>query len=215
MNQQTHLKDHKKISLKLPLIIVSFVILIIIGFLTMREPERKFVVSVDDMQKAVLQRNETIKPEEVLKIINSADESYRFIDLRNPHDFIKGHIKGAINIPKQYLLADEYDKLIKDTSKINILYAKTHDEACGPWMILKQLGFNNNRILLGGYSYYSKTGTLAQNISPKDYLDEKPKYDYAKVVKSVSGSAVIGSSKKKKKIKIKRKKKKKGAEGGC
>ena len=215
MNEETHLKDHKKISLKLPLIIIFFVVIVIIGFLTMQKPERKFVISVDQMQKEVLKRNETIKPSEAITISESNNDAYRFIDLRNPHDFIKGHINGAINIPKQYLLSEEYDKLIQDTSKINILYSGTHDDACGPWMILKQLGYNNNRILLGGYKLYKKAEKLTAQINPKDYLDESPKYDYAKIVKSTSGSVVFGSTKKKKKITIKRKKKKKGAEGGC
>ena len=105
--------------------------------------------------------------------------------------------------------------MINDTSKINILYSDNHDDACGPWMILKQLGYNNNRILLGGYNNFIKAGSLNGKQNPKEYLDEIAKYDYAKVIKSVSGSAVIGSAKKKKKITIKRKKKKQGAEGGC
>ena len=46
MNKETHLKDHKKISLKLPIIIGAFLIIVILGFLTMRAPERKSVIQM-------------------------------------------------------------------------------------------------------------------------------------------------------------------------
>ena len=213
MTQETHTKDHKKVSLKLPVSITVFLAIVIIGFVTMKAPKRVFIISVDEMHQIILDNKDVIKPQDAYKIEKSNDEKYRFIDLRNPQDFLISHIEGAINAPQQHILSNEFAYLFKDTTTTNILYSNNYDATCGPWMILKQLGYNNNKILLGGYKYYNNISDTIKN--KQSYMDEKPRYDYAKIVKSTAGSSIGSSSAKKKKFLGKRKKKKKGAEGGC
>ncbi|SEH05433.1 rhodanese-like domain-containing protein [Candidatus Venteria ishoeyi] len=211
-----HPKDHNKIAKKLPTIGVVFLFVIIVGFITTKEPEHKYVISITEMQAAVLDQKESLSPEESIKILYSHSPEYRFIDLRNPHDYINGHIEGAVNIPLQNLLSEEYASLLEDESITNILYAYSQSQACGPWMLLKQLGYNNNRIMLGGYNFIKNNVMDNFTLRSNNYQDELAKYDYAKVVKETSGGLNVGSkSKAKKALPVARKKKKKAAAGGC
>ena len=211
-----HKKDYKKISNKLPLIGVAFVLILIVGFVSSKEPELKYEMSSEQMHIELLKRTEILTPEEAVKILYSNTPGYRFIDLRTPQDFINGHIDGAINIPLQNILSDEYNDFWADRSKINIIYANTHDQACGPWMLLKQLGHNNNRIMLGGYSFFRENVKDDFAIRSKNYHDEKAKYDFAKIVKETAGSGVsTAKPSQTKKAPPVRRKKKLAAEGGC
>jgi rhodanese-related sulfurtransferase len=211
-----HPKDSKKIANKLPLIGIAFVLLLIVGFATTKKPEHSYAISVEEMHKVVVNHDEVFTPEEAIKILYSKNPAYRFIDLRNPHDFINGHIEGAINIPLQNILSEENQNIWDDTTTTNILYANSHDISCGPWMLLKQLGYNNNRILLGGYGFYKNNVLENFTLRSKNFRDELPKYDYAKIVKETAGGANVGSqTKAKKPLPEKRKKKKQAASGGC
>ena len=209
-----HPKDHKKISYKLPIGGIISVFIIIVGFATMQEPEIEYNISVSEIQEQILLRNNAINPEEAGKILFSNNKEYRFIDLRNPQKYLQGHLEGAINIPSSNLFAEENQTLLKDTSFQNILYSSNHTEACGPWMILKQIGYNNNKVLLGGYEFMKDN--IINNFSPKskEYTDEVAKYDFAKIVKETAGSNISTSSVKKKKSPVRRKRKA-GASGSC
>ena len=214
--EYAHPKDHKKISKKLPAIGIAFLLIVIIGLLSSKDPELKYTISVADMQKAVLDRADTISPEEAVKYLHSNSPEYRFIDLRNPQDFINGHVDGAINIPQHNILSEEYKDIWNDESKTNIIYANSHDQACGPWMLLKQLGHNNNRILMGGYNFFKDNVKEDFSVRSKNYLDEKPKYDFAKIVKETAGSmSAMPKSTAKKPGPVVRRKRKKSASGGC
>ncbi|MCF8374535.1 MAG: rhodanese-like domain-containing protein [Bacteroidales bacterium] len=211
-----HPKDHQKIAYKLPLIGVAFLFVIIVGFVTTKEPEHKYALSVADMHKAVINHKETLTPEEAVKIMYSNNPAYRFVDLRNPQDFINGHIDGAVNIPLQNILSEEYQSLWEDTAITNILYANSHDKACGPWMLMKQLGHNNNRILLGGYNFFKNNVMDNFTLRSNNYQDEVAKYDYAKIVQETSGGQNVSSQATSKKAPpVARKKKKGAAQGGC
>ncbi len=211
-----HPSDHKKISKKLPVIAIVFVAIIVLGFVTTKEPEMKYRITVDEMHQELLQGNEALTPEEAIQILYSNKTGYRFIDLRNPHEFINGHIDGALNIPLQNIFSEENKSIWNDSSLINILYAASHDEACGPWMLLKQLGHNNNRILLGGYNFIRENAFEDFKLRSKEYHNEKAKYDYAKIVNETAGGLkVSGPTVSGKKLPIRRKKKKQSAEGGC
>ncbi len=56
-----------------------------------------------------------------------------------------------------------------------ILIAETQSEANGPWMLLKQLGYNNLKVMLGGWNYY------ANPIDPYDMPETPPYLNVARI----------------------------------
>ena len=215
MNQNTE-QDYHLISNKLPLGVLIFAVIIILGVIFMKTPELKYNITTEKMLEEVQAQNDIISPGKFMNIIYENDSLYQFIDLRSAHDYLIGHLNNAINIPIHKILNKEYREILNQDKKINVLYYSDHCGACGPWMILTQLGYKNNKILLGGYDYVNSK--IITEFSPLtgNYRNETAKYDFAKIVKETAGGASSGSSTKSSKPKlVKKKKKKGGADGGC
>jgi len=208
--------ESKKISNKLPIIGIAFIVLVIFGLLTMEKPKHHYRISTEKMLAKTLQHDYIIRFDKFFDIYHNNDSLYRFIDLRSAHDFQVGHLNGAINIPLSKILDDEYKDIVNQDKKINVLYYSDQCGACGPWMILTQLGYKNNFILAGGFDYV--TQHIINEYSPMlgDYSAEKPKYDYKTIINSTGGSSSVSvSSNSDVPVPVIKKKKKKEEEGGC
>ena len=211
-------KEHALISNILPIGIVAFAIVIILGLIFIKQPEKEYLITESEMLEELLTFKQTIGPDKIVDILFEKDSLYQFIDLRSTPDFINGHIEGAINIPLSHVLDKKYESILNQAEKINILYYSDHCGACGPWMVLSQLGYKNNKILLGGYDYVNEH--IIKNYAPLsgNYKNEKAHYDFAKVVNETAGSknsSIESNNDDKPKILPVKKKKKEAEEGGC
>ncbi|RLD36577.1 MAG: hypothetical protein DRI73_00455, partial [Bacteroidetes bacterium] len=138
------------------------------------------------------------------------------------YDFIKGHVENALNIPLTQLITkntlNTFDKYAKE-SVCMVLYGNNQMEANGPWMVLKQLGYSNVKVLLGGYDYYSiKPGDTDKVPDVPEYYVEKPKYDFAKIASETASSVSTGDdagTQPAAPVVPVRKKRKKAISGGC
>ena len=79
----------------------------------------------------------------------------QLIDIRPVDLFLQGHAENAINIPVRNLLDQEsvslFDEL-RESGKEAILYGSDQLQTTAPWLLLQQLGYQNIKILKGGYS---------------------------------------------------------------
>jgi rhodanese-related sulfurtransferase len=196
-------------------------IIIIIGFFTLKKTEIKFSRSVEQSIPFILEGKDIIFPERVAVISELEDPAYQIIDLRSPVEFQRSHIGKAINIPIQKILDEEYLDLfikLKKDSIIGIIYSQDQLQANSAWMLLKQMGFDNLRVMPGGYNYYS-TSSLDLNDLPAfpEYMVEKPKYDFLGVLDSFSGHLSSGNLNiiTPEPVQLIKKEKKSQAEGGC
>ncbi len=183
VNTQDH-SDHELISNKLPALIILIIMLFIAGFIFMKNPHVRYRMTAQEMHEKAMTFQDVINPESLMDILYTKDTVlFRFIDLRSAHDYLNGHLPGAINIPVSKILEKEYADIFNQDQYINILYADDQCGACGPWMILSQLGYNNNKVLQGGYNFAKNH--LLSNFSPMSgkARDEKAYYDFAKVMK--------------------------------
>lgn len=120
-------------------------------------------------------------PATALELIQKNDEKYIFIDIRNPREYDNFHIEGAINIPMQTVLDDEYIPYLKN-AKTKVLYSNENLEAEQVRLLLTQYGYDNLMVLQGGAMYW-KEHMVNRNIfgSKVEYNDEKLKFDPAKL----------------------------------
>jgi rhodanese-related sulfurtransferase len=193
----------------------------VIGFITIRKPEVEFKRSVGKSIPLITNGQDIIYPEDVALIAEAGDQAYYIIDLRSPVEFQKSHIGPATNIPIQKILDQEtqnlFKKLVKD-SIIVVLYGQDQLQANSAWMILKQLGFDNLRVMPGGFDYYSASSLDLYDLPAiPEYMVEEPKYDYWGVLDSLSGSQPAGNVnvKASEPVQLIKKAKKSQAEGGC
>lgn len=210
-------KDYNLIANYLPIGSIIFAVIIILGVIFIKQPDKEYQISEKQMLEKLLSYNDLVGPDKIMHILFENDSLYQFIDLRSTTDFLNSHLEGAINIPISHILDKKYDNILNQDKKINVLYYSDHCGACGPWMILSQLGYKNNKIMLGGYDYVNEY--ILKNFAPLtgNYKNEKAQYDFAKVISQTSGgkSKATGTENEKPANLPVKKKKKEASSGGC
>jgi rhodanese-related sulfurtransferase len=206
---------------RLSIATVIFILILIFGLLTLRQPDLSYSLTSDQMLEELFNSANEMTPEEAMEVISNKDATYQFIDLRNPYEFEKGAIPEAINIPVSDILFPENTELFKEMTSSSItliFYGNTQQEANGIWMLLKQLGVERIKVLLGGYEYIAgvMNHTYEGPESPV-YRVEEPVLDFAAYMKEISneyeGERTSGPETKTI-VPVKRKKKT-ITEGGC
>ncbi|MEN8225123.1 MAG: rhodanese-like domain-containing protein [Bacteroidota bacterium] len=201
--------------------VIIFILVIVIGLLTINRPDLEYQLTIDETIEQLMANEDEVYPEDLVVIVEMEEAGTILVDLRNPYEYIKGHISGAVNIPTNSLLDKENLKMLKgfaaDSATV-ILYGQTQLEANGPWMILKQMGFDNVKVLMGGY-YYFTNGPLDFYDMPEvpEYLVEEPAHDFYAVMDEL-GSVSSEDSEETEQAQIvipSRKKKGSVVEGGC
>jgi rhodanese-related sulfurtransferase len=143
--------------------------------------------------------------------------NYQFIDVRSAHKFIESHLPQAVNIPlsKKFLCNENMQQLNQD-EKILILFGENSSQAVATFLLLKQLGFKNLKVALGGCKYARYYLMNNFGMLTGVYNDEFPRYNYAKIVAETAGAGSVtpsSSAPKAKKKLVKREKK--AVSGGC
>ncbi len=199
-------------------VLILFLIVIIIGFFTMKRPLLKYQLSLKQSTKILKDTsNNYFYPYQLANVLDHKNKNVVIIDLRNKYAYGLGHIPGAKSIPSFNLTQKGNVKLLKSYKKNGItvvLYADNQLDADGPWLFFRQVGFCNIKILLGGYDYYeAHKNNLAQTKTDGSYLKGIPRFNYAKV--ACSKTVTAASKKAKKPVVFHRRKKVAVAAGGC
>lgn len=130
-----------------------------------------YQLSVEETLEMLQKGDFKVSPEEGRQLLEKQGEGTVFIDLRSESEYVLGKLEGAINIPTPYILDKDNLKLFSNENTTFILYGKDEAQANGPWMLLRQLGYRNVKLLEGGYAWQMDT---IPYLAP-----EKAAYDYA------------------------------------
>ena len=202
------------------LIVLSlFIVLIIVGFLTMNRP----LLSFDkDMQQSVadLQDSEALfYPWQLESVITGQEKNVVLFDIRDKFTYGQGNIPGSENISAHDLTLTENIERLEDLKEGNItvvLYGEDQLQANGPWMLFRQMGLDNVKILLGGYNYFAQhKDNLAESENDIMLIKGYPNSDFAGIISEMGGVAGSEQSSTKKPVVVQRKQKATAAAGGC
>lgn len=193
-----------------------FVIVIIVGLITLTNPRLKYNLTPEQTVDLVVWGDGYVFPYELEDVLVGAVDTVIIVDIRNNFDFSRGHIPGAENISAVDLLSKENIKRLKKLKEDGVrvlIYGETLLQANGPWMVYRQLGFDNVSALMGGYRYYELwKDNLADTYADDGYLEGAADFDYADIASNVSFDE---DNTEKQPLKVTRKKKSTVAEGGC
>ncbi len=196
-----------------------FAVIIVIGLVTLSKPRLSYVLTPQQTIDLVTYDEGFVFPYELEDILNKTIDTVIVVDIRNTFQFGRGHIPGAENISAVELLSKENIKRLKqlqDANQAILIYANNLTEANGPYMVLRQIGFNNVKVLMGGYDYYKEWhDMLADSYGDDSYFMGAADYDYAEVAANTNISTDNDNSASKPAVTVERKKKAKVAEGGC
>lgn len=204
---------------RLTIATVIVAVIFIVGLVTLKKPEIPYSQSAKEMVNMLATNKDYITPEEVEKIVNDKDPHYYIIDVRNPVDFRKSHIGNAINISSQQILDETNRNNFADLAREGvtiILYGKDQLDANGAYVMLKQTGIENVKVMPGGFEYYSRMISGQIPVSGSNgYLVEKPEINYKEVMDSLGTKAQTEERQEPKKLNIIKREKKTKVEGGC
>lgn len=160
-----------------------FILVVVSGMVlaSCSKKNKHFELSIGETIEAFLMSDNVVVPDEILDVVQKEDANYVLIDVRSPAEYAAGHLQNAINVPTQHILEPEYQKLWTDETTTYYLYGNTQLEANTSWVVLKQMGHSNIRVLQGGLSYFA-------DFSDSSWLkleDETARYDYASVFSKV------------------------------
>jgi len=210
--------DIKYVKTHIPKVIASSIVLIffIILFVLFKTKQGdKFNHSDDTMLTLANTKAYIIKPSKVKDILQANLKDYQIIDIRSSQEQKIFKIDNSILIPFERILEDKHKGLWDNDTK-KILACKNEIESTQAWLILSELGYKNILVLEGGIDYWKDfTKSIFRSALNESIDEEKPKFDYKKIMKDLKGSGINTTSSTKKRAKkvIKRKKKKAG--GGC
>jgi len=197
------------------------IVVLIVGYSVISPGKIDYKLTAQQTLEEILLLEDEIFPEDVDYLLEDEEFTYYFIDIRTPYEYTNSHISSAVNIPIHFFLDRDninlFDRLASD-SAIVVLYGKDQNQANKGWMLLKQLGYDNIKVLLGGFDYYS-TGILDLYDMPEipEYLVEEAVFDFAGIMEEMSSGSFSTTepSQQQEVIITQRKKKKTVVEGGC
>jgi rhodanese-related sulfurtransferase len=140
------------ISWKLFGVIIIILLGVILAFSPVDYGSRE-QIDVQTVARQIADREDHITAEQLGHLIIDEDPGYMLIDIRNNDEYNSFHIKSAINIPLEHLFEPDNLDLI-DRDKLTIVYSNGGTHAAQAWVLLKQKGFNNTSVLLGGLNYW-------------------------------------------------------------
>jgi rhodanese-related sulfurtransferase len=197
--------------------IMVLILILVAGYLIIVPGEREYILSNEELLENVLLRDYEIQPSELAE---TGDDGYFIIDVRTPHQFRNAHIPGAVNIPVHDFLEKENLKMFDELQKnsvVIVIYGTSQLQANGGWMFLKQMGYDNIRMMPGGYAAYAEMLQSTENITDASaYSVEEPIYDFAAEIEKLGGEGFQVTEADQPEIVVPvRKKKKSVVEGGC
>jgi rhodanese-related sulfurtransferase len=171
-----------------------------------------------DIIDIVSQSNKYMTTDELARRLMSDDPTLSLIDLRDKKDFVSYSLPGAINIPVEKIMDNEYRDIINQKVQTVVFYSNSSELAVKAWMLTKRMGYTNNYILLGGLNNWVETILRPHEPSETASREEFERYNFRKAASAYfgGGSATgeAATSAPKPKVAIKRKKKQ-AAGGGC
>lgn len=200
------------------LVLSVFVIILVVGFLTMRKPIMTYELDMNKSLEEVKSGDAFFYPWQLDGVIKKETKNVVLFDIRDNFVFGQGHIPGAENMSANDLAKEENIERLEELDKMGItvvLYGKDQLQANGPWMVFRQAGFQNVKVLPGGYQYFKEhKDDLLSTKNDSTVLKGIPQFDYAKMAAPKDG-AILNQASDKKPLQVQRRSKTTIAGGGC
>ena len=107
-------------------------------------------LSPSEMISALNESGHMISVDRVARSVVNEDHSIQLVDIRQPAEYFRANIPGAINIPFEDILNPDWSGYFDDPDKPAVLYANGNTFAAEAWMLCTQAGYSGVRIMEGG-----------------------------------------------------------------
>lgn len=153
-----------------------------------------YKLTAEQLLTEIQSEQQFISPAEVADFLVQKDPLVQLIDIRTPQEFEKFSLPGAINIPLESILLEEFEEVLNQDEKTNIFYSNSYLQANEAWMITRQLGYKNNYVLMGGLNYWVDAIMNPENPKSVNSNDEFAKYNFSKAASMALGGGNVSLS---------------------
>ena len=133
---------------------------------------RTFKLKPDELLAKSVSDEIYFSVDEIARFVNNEDSTIQLIDLRSEEEFRKFNIPGAVNIPFEELLNQNYAGYLNQKNVRTIFYGNSEQLANMAWTISTGLGYDNSFVMKGGLNEWYKTVMLTQfegeKITPRE-----------------------------------------------
>ncbi len=120
----------------------------------------------DNLVKEAHQHVEVVNFTEACDMLK---EGINIIDVREPEEYRKAAIPGAINIPRsvfEFMIKDHVNE--KDRQKPHLIYCRSGGRAALAAVTMKNMGYENVYAMYGGFEHWEKEGRRVKNNPTQD-----------------------------------------------
>jgi len=205
-------------------IILAIVFLgIAAGLLTLPATVEKTPVTPTELLMDIHSNNRFINSDQLAKRIIDGDPVLFLVDVRDKAEYDKYTLPGAINIPFDQLLNDDWRGYLNQNVNDIVFFSNDDVLAEQAWVLCKQLGFKHLYVLDGGLNYWFETimqPKMPKATEPTEAFDLYTFREGASIYFGAGSVAVPVPAEPKPKPQVKKtipvqKKVKASAEGGC
>jgi rhodanese-related sulfurtransferase len=161
-----------------------------LGILVAAIPDNKVAVEKSDPQTILAEVKDgshLLTTDAVADMLVQKDPSLQLIDVRTKAEYDQYHLQGAVSVPLDNILSEEFSFLFDQDVKMNVLYANGTTAASQAWMLLRQQGYKSLYCLQGGMNYWAETIMNPSQPAATASDDELAKYDFRKAAGGVLG----------------------------
>jgi len=165
-------------------------VLLPLGVLVAAIPDNKVGVEKANPQQILAEVKDgsnLMTTDAVADMLVQKDPMLQLIDVRPQSEYEQFHLPGAVSVPFDNILSDEYSAIFDQDVKLNVLYANGTTAASEAWMLLRQQGYRSLYILQGGMNYWAETIMNPSQPPSTAPDDELAKYDFRKAAGGVLG----------------------------
>jgi rhodanese-related sulfurtransferase len=122
-----------------------------------QKTNRSVEMNAEELLREVLSETFVVKPDELAYLLIQQDPSIQLIDVRGKEDYEAYSLPGAINIPFDSLMTENWGGYLDQDVKKNVLFSTGTTLSSRAWMLLKQRGYRQNYFLDGGLNAWFST----------------------------------------------------------
>lgn len=131
---------------------ISYILIAVLAWFTVAcGPPSHFDRSAQELLNSISNAENVVTLQDAEAAIQQKKADFVLVDLRAPIEFERGHLEGAVSIPAQHLLESKSLDVFDNKKAVIVLYGRHQEQAHGPWLLLRQLGYDHVKLLQAGY----------------------------------------------------------------
>ncbi len=146
-------------------------------------PNKRYKYHEVDAKELLYELNQNdryISTDDVAKAIITQDPSVILVDVRANDDYTKFTLPGALNIPFDSLLNDNYRSYLDQDVYTVVLFSNGSSLADQAWLVLHRMGYEGTKVMKGGLNSWIET--IIRPTKPEEYAapEEWELYEFRK-----------------------------------